>query len=1010
MIRLRTLGGLSVEDASFQGGAATRRRPLAILAILATAGSKGMSRDRLIALLWPESDEQHARNSLNQALSSLRRDLGADDVVRGTAELRLNEAVITSDVQEFSARLDEGDDERGASLYGGQFLDGVFLKGAPDFEHWIDLERRRLQDRYVAALGRLRAAAAARGDRDAAVRWARARADIAPLESRATLEVMRSLTQAGDPAGALRQFEAHQALLREEVGVRPEAELLALAERIRRGVTANELFGHTGSSANGVAGGVLVPPETITSGDGIPPMPELAIGGPASFRKALLFYAIAFVAVAVLAKAAIVVIGLPDWVFPGALTVMGLVLPVVLFTGHLSWQRTARVGAYALGAFVLVIGAFMELRERGLGPAGSLLGAGKLTMRDQILVADFRASAANAALGEGLADALRASLAESRVVRLMSPTEIGDVLQRMKRPLDSRIDAALAREIAAREGAKATITGDVTPLTGGYLITARLVGPSGEALATFQETADGLRDLVPAMDRLGRDVRGKVGESLRSVHATPPLVRVTTASLEALRKYTEGKNANDVELNLPKAISLLEEAIAQDSSFAMAYRTLANAMRNSGVRTERIPGVLEKAMRYIDRLPEDERLALTGRYYEDGPHADRARAVAAYELLFRRYPEWKVLITQNNLAMMYGSRREFARAESLYKDIMQVAPNEAPPYGNIMGIHISQGKFAEARQGIARLRARTPGAPAADRDEARILYIQGNRDSARVFLERGTRPPVTRRTANAHLELGSLAFVEGRINEAWKELVAARDVNATRGNPPPVSLADSLIAAQVLLAVFDRPADALRTIDAALARSPNAPRPFPLLVALYAMAGKPDRARAEYARYDASVSDTARRRLDAPARHEAVGWIALAQGRHREAIIEFRASDMLPDGPANACTICMDPQVGRAFDRAGMPDSAIVAFEHFLNTPFPNRLTQDRFDRAWITRRLGELYEAKGNSAKAVEYYGKFVELWKSADPALLPQVELARQRIAKLKEVVRREVRKAGS
>src|SRR5262249_40908380 len=59
--------------------------------------------------------------------------------------------------------------------------------------------------------------------------------------------------------------------------------------------------------------------EQITSGRGMQAMPAVLMGGPGMFRKALAIYAAAFVAVGVFARAAILVIGLPEWVFPGAL-------------------------------------------------------------------------------------------------------------------------------------------------------------------------------------------------------------------------------------------------------------------------------------------------------------------------------------------------------------------------------------------------------------------------------------------------------------------------------------------------------------------------------------------------------------------------------------------------------------------------------------------------------------------------------------------------------------------
>ena len=89
--RLRTFGGLSLTGESGPvTGAATQRRKLALLAVLATAGERGVSRDRLLALFWPESDAERARHSLTQSLFALRRELDAEELVVGQADLRLN--------------------------------------------------------------------------------------------------------------------------------------------------------------------------------------------------------------------------------------------------------------------------------------------------------------------------------------------------------------------------------------------------------------------------------------------------------------------------------------------------------------------------------------------------------------------------------------------------------------------------------------------------------------------------------------------------------------------------------------------------------------------------------------------------------------------------------------------------------------------------------------------------------------------------------------------------------
>ena len=76
---------------------------------------------------------------------------------------------------------------------------------------------------------------------------------------------------------------------------------------------------------------------------------------------------------------------------------------------------------------------------------------------------------------------------------------------------------------------------------------------------------------------------------------------------------------------------------------------------------------------------------------------------------------------------------------------------------------------------------------------------------------------------------------------------------------------------------------------------------------------------------------------------------------------------------------------------------AITLYERFVTTPAASRL---RADGPWLApslKRLGELYEAKGDWKKAADYYAGFVDLWKDADPELQPGVREVRQRLARL-------------
>jgi Tol biopolymer transport system component/DNA-binding SARP family transcriptional activator len=234
VLRFKTLGQVFLErDGSRVAGAAAQPRRLALLAILAAAGSRGVSRDRLIGLLWLDSDEEKARKGLNQALYALRQEIGSDDAITGTRDLVLAPELVRSDIAEFRAAFASGDLEKAAGIYEGQFLDGFHLPGAAGFERWMEGERSALARDHATALERLARRAEDRHDDPAAIDWWRRLASLDPLDGKTTLRLMEALVRAGDRVGALKQARIYEVLLSQELELPPDHEVIALAERIR---------------------------------------------------------------------------------------------------------------------------------------------------------------------------------------------------------------------------------------------------------------------------------------------------------------------------------------------------------------------------------------------------------------------------------------------------------------------------------------------------------------------------------------------------------------------------------------------------------------------------------------------------------------------------------------------------------------------------------------------------------------------------------------------------------
>lgn len=237
MLRIRTLGGLFVvADNGRLDPIALQRLQLALVALVASSRDRGMTRDLLMAYLWPERDITSARHSLKQTIFTVRRDLGAA-VFRGTSCLRLDGNVIRSDCDDFEAAIVENRIDDALSLYAGPFLDGFHLERAPEFERWVDSERDRIGRAARDALESDAARAALQRNPESAqlvVRRWRQLVALDPISSRYALGLMSALAAAGDTPGAVRAGIEHEARVHDELESPADPAVSQLAERLRR--------------------------------------------------------------------------------------------------------------------------------------------------------------------------------------------------------------------------------------------------------------------------------------------------------------------------------------------------------------------------------------------------------------------------------------------------------------------------------------------------------------------------------------------------------------------------------------------------------------------------------------------------------------------------------------------------------------------------------------------------------------------------------------------------------
>ena len=660
--------------------------------------------------------------------------------------------------------------------------------------------------------------------------------------------------------------------------------------------------------------------------------------------------------------------------------------PMALRPKRMSGLRMGLIGAGVLGALALGLSA------AGLLPMRTLVSEGKFGSRDQVVLADVEVPG-DSALGSALTEALRVDLSQSDVLQLLSSSQIRSTLRLMQQPEDRALGFTPAREVAVRSGAKGVIAGRVERIGGQMIVTLRLVAPeTGDDLAAFRETAKDSTQLLSALDAVTKQMRRRIGESLGKVRASQPMEAVTTSSLMALQKYSQAISASD-RGDFPHAQSLLEEALAIDSGFAMAWRKLGVVYSNQG-NIEAAKKPLTRAYQFRDRLPDRERYLATGSYYST-VGLDNDKAVAAWRAVLDI--DSLDPVAANNMAVALQAQGDSAGAVTYYARSLTARDSSVVAYANLIMAFVFAGDLDSAVAMQRTSSARFPGNPRLIAPAAFIAYAQGNFAEVERIVRSASSastPPDLRRSALSGAQ--TMEGMQGRLKRAADDARTLSEMEATPGQAGWYYSAFSDLA--VLDAVYrNDPTRGKRLLDSVLAARPLASypadeRPYLNLAWSYAMLGDVSRARALMAESAATV-DSTRARASEPFRTYILGTIAMAEKRPADALKEYRKVDPR----LVSCRSCLVAAVGRAFDAAGQPDSAIAWSERYLASSEENRGYEDEFSLAPTYRRLGELHEEKGNREKAASYYQKFIDLWRDADADLQPQVADVKKKLAKV-------------
>ena len=659
----------------------------------------------------------------------------------------------------------------------------------------------------------------------------------------------------------------------------------------------------------------------------------------------------------------------------------------------LTWRRSILGGLLAFGALGLV-GAMIVLRgtarvTEAYGAAGD-----EFEERAWIVVADFDVPEGEEDVAIAVREALTVDLQQSQYVNVFTRNQMAGVLRLMELPDTARIDVQLARDIAQRQGLAAVLGGRIAGVGDSYVLAARVIRPDdAEELIAVRTTASRDR-LVDAIEALSRETRLRLGESRSGIGASKPLPEVTTHSVEALRRYAQSVEAL-ARGDHAQAADLAEAAIDIDPEFAMAHRQAAVAHSNFG-RPAESDRYIEQAYELRHKLSERERLHIEAFYA--GSKGDNLEAIGKYELILSAYPDDSR--AANNLAVRTRQIGDYERAYRSAMRSVELDPYISVGYQNAILNAIVLEKW-EAAESLAYIQRSYGLQDQAIRWLWWLAVVTGDWERSDAICDSllavTSRRGVYRGGDEHHC--ASLDIARGRIEQGVERLRRATQIYGEREQHSDLfATTRDLVNAEILRG---RPDAGRRALDQALERHPpdsmaRADRVLALWSAAHSASELGDLARAQ--RYHEAYAADALEDWEVAWSHRLAAAIAVAEGSYEEALDYDRQGiereygrEFIHDGLYRA----------QAFDGLGQADSAISLYEEVVA---PRSMATGGYSQFIYLqylpvthRRLGELYDAAGNAAKAAQHYESFIELWSEADPELRPQVEAARQALQRL-------------
>jgi serine/threonine protein kinase/predicted Zn-dependent protease len=633
---------------------------------------------------------------------------------------------------------------------------------------------------------------------------------------------------------------------------------------------------------------------------------------------------------------------------------------------------------------------------------------------------------------KALSELMIADLSQSKYIKVLSGDRIFNILRELNLLESKSYSSEDLKKVAAQGGVENVLRGSYTKAGNTLRINLMLQkASSGELIGSERVESNGEEGMFAAIDELTRKIKAnfKLSEKEISSDLDEEVGKITTSSPEAYRYYSEGRKYHITGENR-KSIELMERAIAIDPEFAMAYRSMAMSYNNLFLFSERTK-YIQKALELANRLTERERYNIEGGVYS-GSEMTYDKAIEAYNKLLKLYPE--DTIANGNLALIYYGLEEWDKAIERYEVNRKAKDKFMYTYTQLADAFGAKGMYGKAKE-ILEASINNISDHFAIHQQFAYSYIeQGEFDLALTAVEKAFYLNPTHYEnfmikGCIYLYRGDFIKAEEEyrelfgLGESVAQVVGLRELTQLYGLQGKFEKAKSQRKLAIELAkkvgqhiwesvwhldaargylISGNYEEALKECDEAWESAIEANFIAGQRRALYikglVFLEMDSMKEAQKIANDLKVMiEKGMYKKTIRLHHHLMGMIELQRGNYIKAIENLKkAISLLSYGPLTKRADFID-SLALAYIKSGNLDKAREEYEKITALTTGRFFYGDIYAKSFYM--LGKVYQDLGDEAKARDYYEKFLELWKDADPGI-PEVEDAKKRLAALKSL----------